>query len=74
MSGKMDLTVRHAISMLDGLGVEEVVKRLGVVGPLWVNGVSANGDNRVPLARTEVVLVAKYYLRCRPLDHGGGRE
>lgn len=45
---------------------------LGLAGPLRMNGVSAKGDYRIPLATTEAALVASYHRGCRLLTAAGG--
>ncbi len=45
---------------------------VGVVGPLRVNGVYANGDFTVPLATTEAALVASYARGAHIASRAGG--
>ena len=45
---------------------------VGVIGPLRVNGVAAQGDYYVPLATTEAALVASYGRGARLLSAVGG--
>lgn len=45
---------------------------LGLAGPLRVNGLSAKGDYRIPLATTEAALVASYHRGCRVITAAGG--
>jgi hydroxymethylglutaryl-CoA reductase (NADPH) len=45
---------------------------VGVVGPLRVNGLFAQGDHYVPLATTESALVASYGRGARLLSAAGG--
>ena len=45
---------------------------IGLAGPLRVNGLSAKGDYRIPLATTEAALVASYHRGCRVLTAAGG--
>jgi hydroxymethylglutaryl-CoA reductase (NADPH) len=45
---------------------------VGVVGPLRVNGLFAQGDHYVPLATTEAALVASYGRGARLLTAAGG--
>jgi hydroxymethylglutaryl-CoA reductase (NADPH) len=45
---------------------------LGVVGPLRVNGLNAQGDYSVPLATTEAALVASYARGADVITRSGG--
>ncbi len=45
---------------------------VGLVGPLRVNGLFANGDFRVPLATTEAALVASYHRGAQLITESGG--
>jgi hydroxymethylglutaryl-CoA reductase (NADPH) len=45
---------------------------VGLIGPLRVNGLFANGDYYVPLATTEAALVASYSRGARVLLEAGG--
>jgi len=45
---------------------------VGVIGPLRVNGLFAQGDHYVPLATTEAALVASYGRGARLLSAAGG--
>jgi len=45
---------------------------LGLVGPLRVNGRSAQGDYMIPLATTEAALIASYNRGAKLLTHSGG--
>ena len=45
---------------------------VGLIGPLRVNGLSAQGDYYVPLATTEAALVASYSRGARLLLEAGG--
>ena len=45
---------------------------VGVVGPLRVNGIHANGDYFVPLATSEAALVASYGRGARVITEAGG--
>ena len=45
---------------------------VGVVGPLRVNGVNANGDFPVPMATTEAALVASYGRGAHAANKSGG--
>jgi hydroxymethylglutaryl-CoA reductase (NADPH) len=45
---------------------------VGVVGPLRVNGLFANGDYWVPLATSEAALVASYHRGAQLLTAAGG--
>ncbi len=45
---------------------------VGVVGPLRVNGIHANGDYFVPLATSEAALVASYGRGARVISEAGG--
>lgn len=45
---------------------------LGVVGPLRINGLHANGDFYVPLATTEGAMIASYDRGAAAISHAGG--
>jgi len=45
---------------------------IGVMGPLRINGLYANGDFFVPLATTEGALVASYHRGARVISLSGG--
>jgi hydroxymethylglutaryl-CoA reductase (NADPH) len=45
---------------------------IGVVGPLRVNGLFAQGDYFLPLATTEAALVASYHRGSRVITEAGG--
>ena len=45
---------------------------LGLVGPLRVNGRSAQGDYMIPLATTEAALIASYNRGAKLLSRSGG--
>jgi hydroxymethylglutaryl-CoA reductase (NADPH) len=45
---------------------------LGVIGPLRINGLHANGDFAVPLATTEAALVASYHRGAEAATAAGG--
>lgn len=45
---------------------------VGVIGPLRVRGMNANGDFHVPLATTEAALVASYARGARAATKAGG--
>ncbi|MBU0479713.1 MAG: hydroxymethylglutaryl-CoA reductase [Proteobacteria bacterium] len=45
---------------------------VGVIGPIRVNGVYANGDFFVPLATTEGALVASYHRGAHVISQSGG--
>ncbi len=45
---------------------------LGVIGPMRVNGIFAQGDYYIPLATTEATLVASYARGARLLNDCGG--
>lgn len=45
---------------------------VGIVGPLRVNGLAANGDYMVPLATTEAALVASYARGASIVTRAGG--
>jgi hydroxymethylglutaryl-CoA reductase (NADPH) len=45
---------------------------LGIVGPLRVNGLNANGDFVIPLATTEAALVASYARGADIVSRAGG--
>lgn len=45
---------------------------VGIIGPLRVNGLYAQGDFYVPLATTEGALVASYNRGARVMSQGGG--
>ncbi len=45
---------------------------VGIVGPLRINGVYANGDFQVPLATTEGALVASYNRGAKVIGLSGG--
>lgn len=45
---------------------------VGVIGPLRINGVNANGDYPVPLATTEAALVASYGRGAAATNRAGG--
>ena len=45
---------------------------LGLIGPLRVNGLNANGDYYVPLATTEAALIASHSRGARLITEAGG--
>ena len=45
---------------------------VGLVGPLRVNGLAAQGDYYVPLATTEAALVASYHRGAQAISAAGG--
>lgn len=45
---------------------------VGVIGPLRINGMYANGDFYVPLATSEGALVASYNRGAKVISHSGG--
>lgn len=45
---------------------------VGLIGPLRINGLHANGDYYVPLATTEGALVASYHRGARLVTRSGG--
>ena len=45
---------------------------VGVIGPLRVNGLHANGDYLIPLATTEAALVASYNRGAKAVNKAGG--
>jgi len=45
---------------------------VGIVGPLQVNGLHANGDYLIPLATTEATLVASYNRGAKAVNKAGG--
>ncbi|MCK4544359.1 hydroxymethylglutaryl-CoA reductase [candidate division WOR-3 bacterium] len=45
---------------------------IGVIGPLRINGIYANGDFYVPLATTEGSLVASYNRGAKIISYSGG--
>ena len=45
---------------------------VGVIGPLRINGLNANGDFFVPLATTEAALVASYARGAEIVSRAGG--
>ena len=45
---------------------------VGVVGPLRVRGLQADGDFYLPLATTEAALVASYHRGCALIGEAGG--
>ncbi len=45
---------------------------VGLVGPLRVNGLAAQGDYSLPLATTEAALVASYHRGARVITDSGG--
>src|SRR3712207_3429993 len=68
------MTVRHldryAANIEAMIGTVKVP--VGIVGPLRVNGLNANGDFLVPLATTEAALVASYARGAEVLTRCGG--
>jgi hydroxymethylglutaryl-CoA reductase (NADPH) len=45
---------------------------IGLIGPLRVNGLHAQGDYYIPLATTEAALVASYHRGALLISEGGG--
>mgnify|MGYP001560568568 CR=1 FL=1 len=54
--------------------VGDVCVPVGVVGPLRVNGLNANGDFYVPMATTEGALVASYQRGAIVISKSGGAK
>jgi hydroxymethylglutaryl-CoA reductase (NADPH) len=61
---------RYARNIEQFIGTVKVP--VGLVGPLRVNGIAAQGDYYVPLATTEAALVASYHRGATVLTHAGG--
>ena len=62
----------HAGNIENMVGTVKVP--VGVIGPLRVNGVNANGDFFVPMATTEAALVASYGRGAAAVGKAGGRR
>lgn len=60
----------YASNIESAIGIAKLP--IGVVGPLRVNGLNAQGDYFVPLATTEAALVASYARGAHALTASGG--
>ena len=66
----LDCAEAYAASIENMIGSVKVP--LGVIGPLRINGLNANGDFLVPLATTEAALVASYGRGAEIVSRAGG--
>ncbi len=78
IEGRDILADPHTLATLAAYGanIENMIGTiklpLGVVGPLRVNGLNAQGDYTVPLATTEAALVASYARGADVITRSGG--
>src|SRR5262249_52617048 len=68
--GTLDNLGRYAANIENMIGTVKVP--VGIVGPLRVNGLNANGEFFVPLATTEAALVASYARGADVVSRAGG--
>lgn len=61
---------RYARNIENFIGAARIP--IGLIGPLRVNGLHANGDYYVPLATTEAALIASHSRGSRLLSEAGG--
>jgi hydroxymethylglutaryl-CoA reductase (NADPH) len=66
----LDAAQAYSASIENMIGTVKVP--LGIVGPLRVNGLNANGDFVIPLATTEAALVASYARGADIVSRAGG--
>lgn len=66
----LDAAETYAANIENMIGTVKVP--IGVVGPLRINGLNANGDFVVPLATTEAALVASYARGAEIASRSGG--
>jgi hydroxymethylglutaryl-CoA reductase (NADPH) len=66
----LDAAERYGANIENMIGTVKVP--VGVIGPLRINGLYANGDFFVPLATTEAALVASYARGAEIVSRAGG--
>jgi hydroxymethylglutaryl-CoA reductase (NADPH) len=66
----LDAAQAYSASIENMIGTVKVP--VGIVGPLRVNGLNANGDFVIPLATTEAALVASYARGADIVSRAGG--
>jgi hydroxymethylglutaryl-CoA reductase (NADPH) len=66
----LDAAETYAANIENMIGTVKVP--VGVLGPLRINGLNANGDFYVPLATTEAALVASYARGAEIVSRAGG--
>jgi hydroxymethylglutaryl-CoA reductase (NADPH) len=66
----LDTAERYGANIENMIGTVKVP--VGVIGPLRINGLYANGDFFVPLATTEAALVASYGRGAEIVSRAGG--
>ncbi len=64
-------TAEHYAGNIENM-IGTVKLPVGVIGPLRINGMNANGDFIVPLATTEAALVASYHRGANLITAAGG--
>jgi hydroxymethylglutaryl-CoA reductase (NADPH) len=66
----LDSAEAYAANIENMIGTVKVP--VGIVGPLRINGLNANGDFLIPLATTEAALVASYARGAEIVSRAGG--
>jgi hydroxymethylglutaryl-CoA reductase (NADPH) len=78
VSGQAEVADRQALAAHEGFArnienfIGTVKVPVGLVGPLRVNGLAAQGDYYLPLATTEAALVASYHRGATVITESGG--